>query len=121
MDFVIRMGVSEMEEFWNDLYLKSKNDTLKGKEKLLFKKLVKALKFLKHDPKYPGLHSHEISQLSNRYGIKVWQSYLENNTPSAGRIFWVYGPERTDITIIGIEPHPEDKKDGYEKIKLSSM
>ncbi len=51
----------------------------------------------------------------------MWQSYLENNTPSAGRLFWVYGPEKKDITIIGIEPHPDDKKSGYEKIKLSSV
>ena len=121
MNFEIRMGVPEMDEFWNNLCEKSRNGTLKGKENLLFKKLVKTLKFLKQDPKYPGLHTHDISQLSKRYGIKVWQSYIENNTPSAGRIFWVYGPERSDITIIGIEPHPEDKKDGYEKIRLSSM
>ena len=38
-------------------------------------------------------------------------SYLENHKPVAGRIFWVYGPDKNDITIIGIEPHPNDKKD----------
>lgn len=121
MKFNIRMGIPEMEEFWVELCKKSTEGILKGNEKVLFKKLVKTLKFLQNDPKYPGLRSHEISQLSKRYGIKVWQSYIENNTPSAGRLFWVYGPDKNDITIIGIEPHPEDKKDGYEKIKLSSI
>ena len=121
MYFNIRMGVPEMEDLWNNLCKKSKEGTLKGNDKKLFKKLTKALIFLQNDPKYPGLRTHEINQLSKRYGFKVWQSYLENNTPSAGRLFWVYGPDRKDITIIGMEPHPEDKKDAYEKIRLSSL
>ena len=115
------MGIPEMEEYWNRLNLKYRDGSLKGDDKKIFKKFVKALKFLQNDPKYPGLRTHEISQLTKRYGIKVWQSYLENNTPSAGRLYWVYGPDKNDITIIGIEPHPEDTKDGYEKIRLSSM
>lgn len=45
---------------------------------------------------------------------------MENHKPAAGRIFWVYGPDKNDITIIGIEPHPNDKKDAYQKITLSS-
>jgi hypothetical protein len=51
----------------------------------------------------------------------VWEPYLENKTPEAGRIFWVYGPNRMEITIIGLEPHPEDKSNAYNKITLSSM
>ena len=32
------------------------------------------------------------------------------------------GPDRQDITIIGLEPHPEDKKNGaYDKVTLSDM
>ena len=58
--------------------------------------------------------------MTKRYGIKVWQSYLENNKPAAGRVFWVYGPNKSDITIIGLEPHPNDKKNAYQKITLSS-
>lgn len=63
----------------------------------------------------------EIDLLTARYGIKVWESYLENNTPGAGRIFWVYGPDKGDITIIGLEPHPNDKSNAYKKITLSQM
>ena len=41
---------------------------------------------------------------------------------SAGRIFWVYEPGKEDITIIGIEPHPEDKKNGgCDKVRLSEL
>ncbi|MGI5123088.1 hypothetical protein H0R97_01305 [Treponema socranskii] len=50
-----------------------------------------------------------------------WELYLENNKPAAGRIFWVYDPNKSDITIIGLEPHPNDKKDAYRKITLSAM
>ena len=40
----------------------------------------------------------------------------------AMRMYWVYGPDRQDITIIGLEPHPEDKKNGaYDKVSLSDM
>ena len=37
-------------------------------------------------------------------------------------IYRVYGPDQKDITIIGLEPHPEDKKNGvYARIQLSDM
>ena len=71
---------------------------------------------------YPGLQSHEITALSKRYGMKVWQSYLENKKSDAMRIFWVYGPAQKEITVIGLEPHPEDKKKGaYDRIRLSDL
>ncbi len=119
--FSIRLGVPEMEALWADLSGKAKSGTLSKDEGALYKKLGKAMAFLSYDPKHPGLHSHEISALSRRYGVKVWQSYLENKTSSAGRIYWINGPAKNDITIIGLEPHPEDKKNGgYDKVKLSA-
>ena len=37
-------------------------------------------------------------------------------------MFWVYGPDKKDITIIGLEPHPEDTKNGaYDRITLSDL
>ena len=118
----IRMGVPEMEDHWNDLSSRATTNRLNKDEKKCFKKLVKTLSFLSANPRHPGLGSHEITDLSRRYGLKVWQSYLENNTPSAGRLFWVYGPDQEEITVIGIEPHPEDKKRGaYDRIPLSRI
>lgn len=110
-----------MEMYWEELVLKAENDTLKGRDKKIYKQLVKAILLLEHNPRHTGLQTHEIKPLSIRYNMKVWQSYLENNTPGAGRIFWVYGPDKKDITIIGIEPHPDDKKHAYEKITLSEL
>lgn len=76
------------------------------------KKWGNAIKKLANDPQYPSLNTHEISPLSKRYGMKVWQSYLENRKSGAKRMYWVYGPGQCDITIIGLEPHPEDEKNG---------
>ena len=118
--FNIRMGIPEMKEFWDYLEKKIKDNTASKKEITLFKKLVSCFKKLALDSKYPSLCTHDIEVLTKRYGIKVWQSYLENNKPAAGRVFWVYGPNKSDITIIGLEPHPNDKKNAYQKITLSS-
>ena len=119
--FKIRMGIPEIKSFWDDLLKKCTENTANKDEQLLFKKFGNCLRKLSTDSRYPGLKSHEIDELTNRYGMKVWESYLENKTSGAMRIFWVYGPDREDITIIGLEPHPNDKKDVYEKIVLSGM
>jgi len=122
LNFKIHMGVPEMEAFWNDLVARKKSGELNKDEEKIFKKLCKALKYLETNPSHNSLQTHDIDPLSRRYGMKVWQSYLENNTPAAGRIFWVYGPNKNQITVIGIEPHPEDKKRaGYDRVNLSEL
>lgn len=118
--FSIRLGIPEMADLWTDLSGKAKQGSLGKDESALYKKMGKAMNLLANDPRYPGLHSHEIEALTRRYGVKVWQSYLENKTSGAGRIYWIYGPAKNDITIIAVEPHPEDKKKGgYDKVRLS--
>ena len=122
MSFTLRMGLPEMEGLWKELLSKHESGALKGPDKPLFKKMVKTFRLLAVDPRHNSLQSHEISELSRRYGEKVWQSYLENNTPAAGRIFWVYGPGKNEITIIGLEPHPEDaKRQAYSRVRLSQL
>ncbi len=118
--FSIEWGVPEMWALRQDLQTKFEAGTLDGDERRLFKKLQKNVLQLAQNPGHPGLASHEISDLTRRYGTKVWQSYLENRKPAAGRMFWVYGPARGVITIIGLEPHPESAKSrGYERVRLS--
>jgi hypothetical protein len=122
MPFQLRMGIPEIEALWLDLSTRSNSGNLDKDEQKFFKKLVKALSYLSENPKHNSLASHEIEDLSRKHGIKIFQSYLENNTPSAGRIFWAYGPDKADITILAIEPHPVDKKRGaYDRIKLSKL
>lgn len=93
------------------------NGTLSKDDKRYLKKIVKCFKLLSENPLHPGLNSHEITTLSAKYKIKVFQSYLENKTPSAGRVFWIYGPNKEEITICAIEPHP--KKSSYGRVKLA--
>ena len=122
MPFRVRMGVPQMEAYWNDLTGRKLQGGLDKHEEKFFKKLAKALGFLGQNPRHPGLASHEIDDLTRQHGIKIFQSYLENNTPAAGRLFWAYGPDQGDITVLAIEPHPEDQKRGaYQRIKLSSL
>lgn len=86
--YKIRMGVPEMRDFWNDLKERVSNGTANKNDVKLHKKLGKAFYHLSLDPFYPGLNTHEIPEMTKRYGTRVWQSYLENNKPAAGRIYW---------------------------------
>lgn len=120
--FHIRMGIPEMKMLWDRLQTSYRNGTTSKKDEELYKKFGNAIKKLASNPKYPSLRTHEIAPLTNRYGIKVWQSYLENKKSGALRMYWVYGPEQNDITIIGLESHPEDAKNGsYDRITLSKL
>lgn len=120
--FKIHLGIPEMKEFWDSLKKKVKENSATKKEKTLYQKFGKTMKLLSMNPRHSGLHTHDIEALTKRYKMKVWESYLENNKPAAGRVFWVYGPDQSDITIIGLEPHPNsDKKDAYTKITLSAV
>jgi hypothetical protein len=121
MTFTIRMGLPEMVAVWADLSTRKLQGKLDGNEEKFFKKLVKVLGFLQVNPRHNSLQTHEIAVLTDKYGFKVFQAYLENNTPAAGRIFWAYGPDKNDITILGIEPHPDDKQGAYLRIKLSAL
>lgn len=122
MPFIIRMGLPEMDYYWQDMCGREAKDELDKGEVKTFKKLIKSFHHLSINPRYPGLNSHEIDSLSRVAGFKVWESYIENHTPAAGRIFWSYGPGKSEISILGFEPHPEDKKKaGYAKVKLSNL
>ena len=122
MSFIIRMGLPEMEELWNKLQTEYRIGKISKNDAIIFKKWGKALKLLSENPRHPSLKTHDIEVLSERYGERVWQSYLENKTSGAMRMYWVYGPDKKSITIIGLEPHPEDKKNGaYERITLSDL
>lgn len=119
MTYEIYFGIPEIRDFWLELNEKvDKNDANKDEIRFL-KILKKTISLLQENPHHNSLNSHEIKILSRRYGMKVWESYLENNKPAAGRLFWIYYPSGS-ITIIGLEQHPDDNKHSYEKITLSS-
>jgi hypothetical protein len=113
------MGEPEMLFLWKSLVEKAEADALKEDERELLDKWSKTLELLRRNPRHPSLESHDIDDLSQKYGIKVWQSYLENRKAGARRLFWAYGPGKAAITILGIEKHPDtSKKKAYKRILL---
>jgi hypothetical protein len=80
----------------------SQNPAMSGLEYQLKAAITK----IAHDPRYKGLNSHKYEFLSERYGKEVWESYVQNNTPSAWRLFWFYGPSKDEITLVLATPHP---------------
>lgn len=83
---------------------KKKKSSVEG----LFNQVFKTLDLIRRNPKHPGLQTHEFTALENPVDPKgkVFESYAQNNTPGAYRIFWCYGPAKQQITIIAITPHP---------------
>ena len=74
----------------------------------VLKQVRKALGYLQFNPRHPSLNTHEFTSLENPFDPKgkVFEAYAQNNTPGAYRIFWCYGPDKNQITVIAITPHP---------------
>jgi len=70
------------------------------------KKIKSTIDKLQENPKYPGLHTHKYKSFKGFNGEEIFQSYIENKTPGAFRIFWHYGLGKDVITILAITPHP---------------
>lgn len=77
----------------------------KGKKAAL-KAVVKSLKLMGSNLKHPSLNTHKYDEMEGPNGEEVFESYAQNNTPGAYRIFWHYGPEKKMITILEICQHP---------------
>jgi hypothetical protein len=70
------------------------------------KKVRKALRLLQNPgPSHPGLSSHRYQSVPGPGGAALWESYVENRTPSAWRVWWIYGAA-DDIVVVTIGPHP---------------
>ena len=85
-----------------------KKKTKSSKQEGLFKQVAKSVSLLGENPRHGSLNTHEYDSLDHPYDEdgKVFEAYAQNNTPGAYRVFWCYGPEQGDITIIAITPHP---------------
>jgi hypothetical protein len=114
--FTIRW-TSEAAKTYNDLRAKAiqgaKNRQKKSKSKSskaegLFKQVYKTIDLVRNNPRHPGLSTHEYTSIANPFDDrkKVFEAYVQNNTPGAYRVFWCYGPGAKEITIIAITAHP---------------
>jgi hypothetical protein len=74
----------------------------------LFQQVKKTIDHLANNPKHPGLNTHEYTSLDHPYeeNGKVFEAYVQNRTPGAYRVFWCYGPDKKQITLIAITAHP---------------
>ncbi len=74
----------------------------------LVKQIKKTIYLLGTNPRHPSLQTHEYHSIPNPIAAneKVFEAYAQNQTPGAYRVFWCYGPEKKQITIIAITPHP---------------
>ncbi len=71
-----------------------------------YKAVSKAIRLLGSNPRHPGLQTHKYESMVGSNGEEVFEAYAEQHTPAAYRIFWHYGPEKQQITIIAITSHP---------------
>jgi hypothetical protein len=74
--------------------------------KNILKAVRKTLGLMETNLRPPSLNTHEFTSLKGPHGEKVFEAYAQQKTPAAYRIFWYYGPDRNQITIVAITPHP---------------
>ncbi len=70
------------------------------------KKVLKTLALMETNLRHPSLQTHKYTAIQGQNGEEVFESYVENKTPAAFRVFWHYGPNQQEITVIAITPHP---------------
>lgn len=92
-------------------YTQNAQDDLKelltnNSKKAARKAVHEALKKMQTNLRHPSLNTHKYDEFEGPSGEEVFESYAQNNTPGAYRIFWYYGPKRKTITILAITPHP---------------
>jgi len=85
---------------YTDEALRVLDDLAKPAYAAKLKKAKKTLRLLRDvGPGHPALNSHKCQSLTGPNGEDVWESYIENRTPSAWRIWWLYGPTPDTLTI----------------------
>ena len=76
------------------------------RKKAILKAVRKTLGLMETNLRRPSLNTHEFTSVNGPNGEKVFEAYVQQKTPAAYRIFWYYGPDRKQIRIIAITPHP---------------
>lgn len=76
------------------------------RDQVRHRKVLKALALMESNIRHQGLHTHEYHAEKGPNDEKVFLAYVENQTSAAYRIFWYYGPEKQQITVYAITPHP---------------
>lgn len=99
-NMIFELIFTEKADLQLDALESSKNN------KVVLKAVRKTLALMETDLRHPSLQTHEYSDLEGANGEKVFESYAQNRTPGAYRLFWHYGPKKGQITVVAIVPHP---------------
>jgi hypothetical protein len=75
-------------------------------KKAVLNAVRKSLGYMETNLRHRSLQTHEFTSLKGPNGEKVFESYAQNRTFDAYRIFWYYGPDKKEITVVAITPHP---------------
>lgn len=81
-------------------------DRLASTDPKKHKKVRKTLELMEVNLRHPGLKTYKYDSLKGPNNADVFEAYVENRTPGAYRVFWCYGPEPEEITILAITLHP---------------
>jgi hypothetical protein len=81
-------------------------NSLKKDDPKKHKKVLKTLGLMEVNLRHPSLNTHKYESMRGSNGEEIFEAYVENQTPAAFRVFWYYGPNRDELTILAITPHP---------------
>lgn len=77
-----------------------------------FKKVKRAIRMMREvGPTYPSFCTHHMDYLKGPEGATIWNSYVENKTSQAWRMYWMRCGDGS-IQVISIGPH--DHKPGEQ-------
>jgi len=89
-----------------DQWLQLAKDTPSLRDK--FKKAQRAIRMMREaGPTYPSFCTHKMEHLKGPNDAQIWNSYVENKTPQAWRMYWVRCDDGS-IQIVSIGPHDHD-------------
>lgn len=79
----------------------------------VLKQVRKTLGLMETNLQHPSLNTHKYDSIEGPNGEEVFEAYAQNKTPGAYRIFFIYGPDRTEgkkripvLTVVAITRHP---------------
>ncbi len=79
---------------------------LRSNDPKKYKKVQKTLGLMQANLRHQSLNTHKHDTYQGFEDKDVFESYVENRTPGAFRVFWYYGIGKGVITVIAITPHP---------------
>ena len=79
----------------------------------VLRQVRKTLGLLETNLRHPSLQTHKFRSLAGPNGEALFEAYIQQHSPAAFRVFFLYGPDRREgrrrvpvLTIVAITAHP---------------